>query len=252
MNPLNRSVWIIFLLALLSTLPTAAQETEQPPFFVPEPIAGQAAAHSSNDSAASAPALGSSEAGVVPSAASELADEAEPHERGHADDHGAEHGGGVTDELYRAVNFLILAVFVFWVIGRKIPGLLRKRHEDIKATIAGVEQRQRDLQHKLDTATGRQDQMAVHVSELLANAEHSAKLRGQEIIHNAHAEADRIKRQMDKQKTLAEKRLEADLAQFLLAQSMSFAETELRKTLNDADHQNMADAYIQHVGKVRL
>ena len=154
------------------------------------------------------------------------------------------------DELFRWINFIVLAVILYKVLSKQLPQLLRdRRHkiqqamEDAKASRAAAEellrqnqQKTANLQHEL---TQLQQQAARERDEMTQRLEAEAQQLAARIVAQARAEIER-----------ATERARLSLREEAATLTVQVAEEILRRELRDEDHQALVRKYIARIGEL--
>jgi F0F1-type ATP synthase membrane subunit b/b' len=174
------------------------------------------------------------------------------HEGGHGEGGGGEHEGGGISEWARAFNFLLLLGLLYALGGKKIPGLLRRRTENILAMFAGAEARRRRHEERLAEVEARRQQLDRDRDQILAEREQSGKMRAEQLLARAREEAQRMAETSRRRRELAEQRLMAELSRLFIEEAMAHADRALEQSLTPEDNALLVDRFIANLEKVKL
>ncbi|MBN1663259.1 MAG: ATP synthase F0 subunit B [Deltaproteobacteria bacterium] len=159
----------------------------------------------------------------------------------------AHEGNNWIDFAWRTLNFVILAGFLYWLVGNKIKEFFVGRSADIKTSLAEAiaakeeaEMKYKELSDKLDKATGE----ITDISDMIKAQGLAEKER---IIEDAKKAADKLKedaqRRVEQEFNKASNQLRAEA----VALSLQIAEDILKKNVTIEDHENMVRDYLDKV-----
>jgi F-type H+-transporting ATPase subunit b len=165
-----------------------------------------------------------------------------------AEEHGAEHGG-LSDLLWPAANFLILAGTLWWFLRQPIGTYLADRHQSIRKDLvdaanvkAAAAAQLAEIERKLQALPGELDALKRRGAEEIVAEE-------QRIAALAAAERDRLleqtRREIDLQVRLAKRELVDHAAQL----SVQLAGERIQKTITPADQNRLVDRYLHDVAQ---
>ena len=165
-----------------------------------------------------------------------------------AEEHGAEHGG-LSDLLWPAANFAILAGALWWFLKQPIGTYLTDRHQSIRKDLvdaanvkAAAGAQLADIERKLQALPGELDALKRRGAEEIVAEE-------QRIAALAAAERDRLleqtRREIDLQVRLAKRELVDHAAQL----SVQLAGERIQKTITPADQDRLVDRYLHDVAQ---
>ena len=154
------------------------------------------------------------------------------------------------DELFRWVNFIILAIVMYYVLAKILPRVLGERREKIQQAIDEAkasraeaqrllqenQQKTADLQQEL---TQIQEQGVQERAEIARRLETEAQQLASRIVAQARAEVER-----------ATERARLSLREEAAALTVQVAEEILRREVRDADHQSIVRRYIARIGEL--
>ena len=109
--------------------------------------------------------------------------------------HAAEEGGATAaapTELFKWINFAILAAVLIWVFGKKLPPLFRNNAEKISSAITKATAAKSEADRKLKDAEQRLAQLEKEVRGLREEAEKDAAAEAERIRGLAKSDAEKI------------------------------------------------------------
>jgi F-type H+-transporting ATPase subunit b len=160
---------------------------------------------------------------------------------------GGEGGPSWFDFTWRAINFLILAGVLYWLLAKKVKAFFAGRHEGIRTALAEAvvareeaEKKFREYAAKLDKATGEIDEITRMIrTQGLAEQER--------IIEDARKTAEKMKEdtqaRMEQEFSKASQELRIEAVRL----STQMAAELLRKNIQAADHEALVKDYIEKV-----
>jgi len=162
---------------------------------------------------------------------------------------GGGHGGGKNwmDFVWRSVNFIVLAWFLWWLLAKKVKDFFTGRRDEIKAALEKAvadkeeaEKKFREYEAKLNKAHEEIDQIKVMIRT-------QGEAEKERLIEDARRAAEKMKEdtkaRMEQEFKNASNLLRKEAVQL----SVEMAEELLKKNITPADHDAMVEDYI---GKV--
>ncbi len=149
------------------------------------------------------------------------------------------------------VNFLILLAVLYKFLYHPLMGMLEKRAETVRNNIETAEnvkaeayQMKVDISAELTNSRQKAQEIIAQAAkagdDTKAQIVEEAKSEAQKIIAKAQAEINE-----EKEKALAEIRDEAASLALMAASKL------IQRSLNDADHKQLVDKYIQEAGEIQ-
>jgi F-type H+-transporting ATPase subunit b len=156
----------------------------------------------------------------------------------------------LTEELFRWINFIVLAVILYVVVSKVLPGILADRRQKIAEAIeeakAGRAEAQRLLQDN--------QRKTAHLQEELARLQHQAVQEREDLARRMEAEAQqlaaRIVAQARTEVERATERARTSLREEAATLTVQIAEDILRRELRDEDQQAIVRRYIARIGEL--
>jgi F-type H+-transporting ATPase subunit b len=156
----------------------------------------------------------------------------------------------LTEEVFRWINFIVLAVVLYVVVSKVLPGVLADRRQKIAQAIeeaqAGRAEAQRLLQEHQRKAANLQHELA----QLQQQATQERDDLARRMEAEAHQLAARIVAQARTEVERATERARASLREEAAALTVQIAEDILRRELRDEDQQAIVRRYIARIGEL--
>jgi F-type H+-transporting ATPase subunit b len=163
--------------------------------------------------------------------------------------HAAEEGGNAAsermNEIFKWINFAIVAAALIWFFAKKLPAWFRGNAETIssaitKATAARVEAER--LVHEAETKLANLKQ---EIAELQASAKHEAAGEAERIRALAQSDAKKVGIAAQAEIEAAERAARLELKALAAALAVDGAETLLAKQLTPAAQESLMDNFVK-------
>lgn len=164
---------------------------------------------------------------------------------GHGED--AEPKGWVATDTYRVMNFVALAVGLFFLLRKPVGQMLKSRIDGIEEQLSDLEAKKQAAEKKLaeyDERLSRLDAEAENIVAEYVRQGNEAKVR---ILKEAEKAAERLeeqaRRNIEHEFNQARSKLQAEVMEKALAK----AEDIIRERITQADQENLIDEYLEKV-----
>jgi F-type H+-transporting ATPase subunit b len=153
--------------------------------------------------------------------------------------------------IFAITNFIILVIAMYYLMYKPIKETMDKRQNKIKDDIETAQQLKADADQMKADITAELAKSRTTAQEIIARAEKTADVQKEEIVSSAHAEAQKMidkanaEIREEKEKALSEIRDEAATLAMMAASKL------IERSLNDADHKQLVDKYIEEAGEVQ-
>jgi F-type H+-transporting ATPase subunit b len=159
----------------------------------------------------------------------------------------SEEGGGLMDFVWEAGNLLLL-VGVLVYLGRKpVLNYLSERRQRIQDNLASSEQLLKEAEDRLAEWTQRAGKLDVEIEELHQMARERAEQEKAQILEDARASAERIKRDaasgVDREIERAKQALREEAADL----SVELAGKLLQEQVTDGDRDRLVDEFVSDI-----
>ncbi len=151
------------------------------------------------------------------------------------------------DFFWRCVNFALVFVIVYKLVGKKAKQFFSSRTESIKKELEAIEKRKEEAEKNLKDVERRIASLEADRQKILQEAEEEGKRLREMIIAKAKKDAELIKKQVEA-KISQELKQELDEIRMELADRIvQSAEKILLSRLGDKDQQKLIDKYLTKV-----
>ncbi len=173
------------------------------------------------------------------------------HEEEHATK-GEEHAahatkGWVATDTYKFMNFLVLAVGLFYLLRKPAASSLNARISGIKNQLDDLESKKKEAEKKLaayDEKLSRLDEEAKNIADEYVRQGNEAKAR---IIKEAEAAAERIKEQARRNIEYEMERAKSKLRGEIAEKALLKAEEIIKSKITIEDQDRLVDEYLEKV-----
>jgi F-type H+-transporting ATPase subunit b len=145
-------------------------------------------------------------------------------------------------------NFLVLLAGLLWLVFRFLIPALKKRTEDLAASMEQSETARKEAQAKLAELESKMKEFDAQSAKLRSEAVEQGELIKKKIIDDANSVAARIiekaKSEIDNEAGKAQERLRKEAVDL----AAELAEGLLKKNFGEADHRNAVKDYVKAVG----
>jgi len=156
----------------------------------------------------------------------------------------------LTDELFRWINFIVLAVVLYVVLAKILPGVLRDHRGRVQQAIdeakAGREMAERLLQENR--------QRTANLQEELSQLQVQAAREREELARRMEVEAEQLATRIVTQARIeverATERARQSLREEAAGLTVQIAEEILRQEVRDEDNQAIVRRYIARIGEL--
>jgi F-type H+-transporting ATPase subunit b len=144
------------------------------------------------------------------------------------------------------INVLIAAIFLIWVFKRfKLLSILDKRQAQVIKDLKDAEAKREKALQELDVLEKRSLKLREEVEIILDEAQKSAEMVGQSILHNAEEEARKLMDNAQKRIALESRTAARELETRLMQEAIYAAQQLLENTLDEADKHRSIEDFVQ-------
>ena len=153
--------------------------------------------------------------------------------------------------IFAITNFIILMIAMYFLMYKPLKQTMDQRQDKIKGDIEIAEQLKADADQMKAEITAELAKSRETAQEIIARAEKTAEVQKDELVLAAKAEAQKMidkahaEIKEEKEKVLGEIRDEAATLAMMAATKL------IERSLNDADHKQLVDKYIEEAGEVQ-
>jgi F-type H+-transporting ATPase subunit b len=163
--------------------------------------------------------------------------------------HAAEEGGNATtermNEIFKWINFAIVAAALFWLFAKKLPAWFRRNAETISSAITKATAAREEAERLVREAETKLANLKQEIAELQATARHEAAEEGERIRALAQSDAKKVGIAAQAEIEAAERAARLELKALAAALAVDGAETLLAKQLTPAAQESLMDNFVK-------
>jgi|WetSurMetagenome_2_1015567.scaffolds.fasta_scaffold27434_4 F-type H+-transporting ATPase subunit b len=160
---------------------------------------------------------------------------------------GGHEGPSWFDFTWRAVNFLILAGVLYWLLAKKIRSFFAGRHEGIRTALAEAVIAREEAEKKFQEYAAKLNKATGEIDEITRMIQTQGLAEKERIIEDARKTAEKMKEdtqaRMEQEFTKASQELRIEAVRL----STQMAGELLRKNIQADDHEALVKDYIEKV-----
>jgi F-type H+-transporting ATPase subunit b len=156
----------------------------------------------------------------------------------------------LTDEIFRWVNFIILAVVMYVILSKILPRILADRRQKIEQAIEEAKASRAEAQRLLQENQSKTANLQVELEQLRLQATQERTAMMQRMEVEAQQLAARIVAQARTEVERATERARLSLREEAATLTVQIAEEILQRELRDADQQAIVRRYIARIGEL--
>jgi F-type H+-transporting ATPase subunit b len=156
----------------------------------------------------------------------------------------------LTDEIFRWVNFIILAVVMYVILSKILPRVLADRRQKIEQAIEEAKASRAEAQRLLQENQSKTANLQVELEQLRLQATQERAAMMQRIEVEAQQLAARIVVQARTEVERATERARLSLREEAATLTVQIAEEILQRELRDEDQQAIVRRYIARIGEL--
>jgi F-type H+-transporting ATPase subunit b len=160
---------------------------------------------------------------------------------------GGHEGPSWFDFTWRAVNFLILAGVLYWLLAKKVKAFFAGRREGIRTALAQAETDRKEAEKKFREYDAKLDKATGEINEITRMIQTQGLAEKERIIADARKTAEKMKEdtqaRMEQEFNKASRELRIEAVRL----STQMAAELLRKNIQADDHEALVKDYIEKV-----
>lgn len=150
-------------------------------------------------------------------------------------------------EIFKWINFLILAGFVVWLAMKKAPGVFRRRAEVISSAITKAAATKAEADRVLSEADAKLARLEQEVAELRAQAQREAAAEAERIRAVAKSDAEKIAHAGIAEIEAAERAARVELKRIAAKLAVDGAESLLAKQLTPKAQEALLTDFVKNL-----
>ena len=160
---------------------------------------------------------------------------------------GASGKGWVETDTYRVMNFVVLAVALFFVLRKPVSQALNGRIKDIQDQLSDLEEKKKEAEQKLAEYDKKIATLDQEAEKIIAEYVKQGQEAHKKILEQSKKEAEKLenqaKRKIEHEFSAAKNQLQADLLEKALAK----AEGLVKEKITSEDQDRLVDEYLDKV-----
>ena len=161
------------------------------------------------------------------------------------DAHAAEEGGNAATEIFKWINFAIVAGVIVWVFGKKLPSVFRTRAEAVSSAITNATSAKAAADAQLRDAETRLRNLQKEVAELRALADKEAAAEVERLRAATQSDAQKIVVAARAEIEAAERAARLELKALAANLAVDGAETLLAKQLTPKAQESLISNFVK-------
>ena len=148
-------------------------------------------------------------------------------------------------EIFKWINFAIVAGFLVWVFGKKLPPIFRKNAEKISSAITSATAAKTAADAQVREAEAKLARLQQEVTELRAMAEREGAVEAERIRALAQSDAQKISAASRAEIEAAERAARLELKAIAAKLAVDGAESLLAKQLTPQTQESLVSAFVK-------
>lgn len=148
-------------------------------------------------------------------------------------------------EIFRWINFAIVAGLLIWVFAKRLPPLFHRNAERISSAISKATADKQEAERKLHDAEGKLAKLEEEIKGLRAEAQEESAAEAERIRTLAQSEAKKVGVAAQMEIEAAERAARHELKALAASLAVDGAESLLEKQLTPAAQEKLMDAFVK-------
>jgi len=161
----------------------------------------------------------------------------------------AEEGGSSAtenaNEIFKWINFAIVAAALIWLFAKKLPGWFRGNAETISSAITKATAAKEEAERQVREAESKLARLEQEIATLRATAQHEAAEEGERIRALAQSDAKKVGVAAQAEIEAAERAARIELKALAASLAVDGAESLLAKQLTPAAQETLVDTFVK-------
>ena len=161
----------------------------------------------------------------------------------------AEEGGSSAtenaNEIFKWINFAIVAAALIWLFAKKLPGWFRGNAETINSAITKATAAKEEAERQVREAESKLARLEQEIATLRAAAQHEAAEEGERIRALAQSDAKKVGVAAQAEIEAAERAARIELKALAASLAVDGAESLLAKQLTPAAQETLVDTFVK-------
>jgi len=160
-------------------------------------------------------------------------------------------GGGspLIDFIWKVVNVLVLGAIIYKFTKKPVVNALNSSAESAKKLISDAREAEEKLTTELDEIRGKISGLEKEAEQMVKTAKKDAEIEKTRIIEEGKQEIERMKRQASFALEQERRKAEADLRHWIAEESVTLAEKEMKKEMNQNQQNKLVNKYMDELSR---
>ena len=162
--------------------------------------------------------------------------------------HAAEESGNSAEkanEIFKWINFAIVAAALIWIFAKKLPGWFRGNAEAISSAITKATAAKEEAERQVREAEGKLARLEQEVATLRANAQRETAEESERIRALAQSDAKKVGVAAQAEIEAAERAARIELKALAASLAVNGAESLFAKQLTPAAQETLVDSFVK-------
>ncbi|NNF98753.1 MAG: ATP synthase F0 subunit B [Desulfobacteraceae bacterium] len=165
----------------------------------------------------------------------------------HGGGHGAESKGWVTEDTYRVMNFVVLALVLFFLLRKPASQALGDRIKGIREQLEDLEAKKADAEKNLADYNDKLANLEKETESIIAEYIKQGEQAKERILKEAEASAEKLEEQAKKNIEHEFKQAKIILQADIMEKAMAKAELLIKEKISADDQERLVDEYLEKV-----
>jgi F-type H+-transporting ATPase subunit b len=162
-------------------------------------------------------------------------------------ENGGHHNAWKLEDWWKSLNFVLLAVGVFFIAKKPVAQFFSSRSQGIEEELTELEQKKADAEKKLAEYEARFRNLEQESKQILEDYTKQGEAAKQRIIAEAEAQADKLEDMAKRNIQQEFKSAKTALQQEIAAKAMEQAEAVIKESISTEDQDRLVDQYLKKV-----
>jgi F-type H+-transporting ATPase subunit b len=162
---------------------------------------------------------------------------------------GAEEGGSAAEHsigmIFKWIHFVILAGLVYWVFGKLLPPMFRRKADDISSAITKATAAKVEAERKLQEAVAKMGNLEREIAEFRVQAQRDAAAEVERLRAATVLDVEKIRAAAKAEIEAAERAARVELKELAAKLAVDGAETLVAKQMTPAVQEAMISSFVQ-------
>ncbi|MGA2099195.1 MAG: ATP synthase F0 subunit B [Candidatus Acidiferrum sp.] len=158
---------------------------------------------------------------------------------------GGSSAGENANEIFKWINFAIVAAVLIWLFAKKLPGWFRGNAETIRSAIAKATAAKEEAERQVREAEGKLARLEEEIAALRATAQREIGEEGERIRTMAQSDAKKVGIAAQAEIDAAERAARIELKALAASLAVDGAESLLAKQLTPAAQETLVDTFVK-------